>query len=101
MDRDNFDVIIIGGGPAGAAAGIYLSRAGLNTAIIERKTFPRETLCGEFLSKEVTESLRDLNLFEIFSGLDPNRITSFCFVTDKMIIESKLSFEGLGVNMSR
>lgn len=30
----NYDVIIIGGGPAGLTAGIYASRGGLNTAII-------------------------------------------------------------------
>ena len=32
----NYDVIIIGGGPAGASAGIYTARAGLKTAILDR-----------------------------------------------------------------
>ena len=31
-----FDVIIIGGGPAGLSAGLYASRALLKTAVIEK-----------------------------------------------------------------
>lgn len=100
MGRTDFDVIIIGGGPAGSMAGICLSRAGINTAVIERKNFPRETLCGEFLSKEVTESLINLNLFEKFQALSPNRINTFQLVTEDKIIESKLSFEGYSLKRS-
>ena len=32
-----YDVIIVGGGPAGLTAGLYTSRAKLNTLIIEKK----------------------------------------------------------------
>ena len=32
-----YDVIIVGGGPAGMTAGIYLARAGLKTLILEKK----------------------------------------------------------------
>lgn len=38
MDNYNFDVIVIGGGPAGLTAGIYLSRAKMNTLIINEGT---------------------------------------------------------------
>ncbi len=100
MDRTDFDVIIIGGGPAGSMAGICLSRAGLNTALIERKNFPRETLCGEFLSKEVTETLINLNLIEKFLALNPNRINAFHLATEDKIIKSNLSFEGYSLKRS-
>lgn len=33
---DNRDVVIIGGGPAGLASGIYAARAALNTLLLER-----------------------------------------------------------------
>ena len=36
------DVLVVGGGPAGAAAGYWLARQGHDVTIIERKTFPRE-----------------------------------------------------------
>ena len=34
--RENYDVIIVGGGPAGLAAGLYCKRAGLKTVLIEK-----------------------------------------------------------------
>ena len=36
MSETSYDVIIIGGGPAGLTAGLYTSRAKLNTLLIER-----------------------------------------------------------------
>lgn len=36
QSENSFDVLIIGGGPAGASAGIYASRAGLKTAIMDK-----------------------------------------------------------------
>uniref|UniRef100_A0A7C4X8T1 Thioredoxin reductase n=1 Tax=candidate division WOR-3 bacterium TaxID=2052148 RepID=A0A7C4X8T1_UNCW3 len=36
MNKENLELIIIGGGPAGLSAGIYASRAGLKTLILER-----------------------------------------------------------------
>lgn len=38
MSEMNYDLIILGGGPAGLAAGIYGGRARLNTLIIEKGT---------------------------------------------------------------
>src|SRR5437762_7799100 len=40
-DNKEYDVIIIGGGPAGATAGAILAQAGLKTLILERTQFPR------------------------------------------------------------
>ncbi|MFM9037049.1 MAG: FAD-dependent oxidoreductase, partial [Actinomycetota bacterium] len=36
------DVLVIGAGPAGAAAGYWLARHGLDVVMIDKKTFPRE-----------------------------------------------------------
>jgi geranylgeranyl reductase family protein len=41
-----FDIIVIGAGPAGGAAAYWAARAGLTVALIDRKTFPRDKLCG-------------------------------------------------------
>lgn len=46
------DVAIIGGGPAGAAAAIEARRRGLRVSVWERDRFPRDKVCGEFLSAE-------------------------------------------------
>lgn len=40
------DVIVIGAGPAGAAAALTAARTGLSVALIDRRSFPRDKLCG-------------------------------------------------------
>jgi len=39
--HSEYDVAIIGGGPAGSTAGIFLARSGRRVVILERETFPR------------------------------------------------------------
>lgn len=39
--RESVDVVVIGGGPGGSAAGAYLARHGLRVLILEREHFPR------------------------------------------------------------
>lgn len=46
-----YDVIIIGGGPAGLTAGIYLQRAGIKTLILEK-----ETIGGQISSSPLVEN---------------------------------------------
>ncbi len=46
------EVIIIGAGPAGSSAAILLAQRGLRVLLLEKSRFPREKLCGEFLSPE-------------------------------------------------
>ncbi len=46
------DLAIVGGGPAGTAAALEACRRGLRVAIWERDRFPRDKVCGEFLSAE-------------------------------------------------
>ena len=43
---DQFDVIVIGAGPAGGAAAHVAARAGLRVALVDRHGFPRDKLCG-------------------------------------------------------
>ena len=43
---DHFDVIVLGGGPAGASAAYTAARAGLRVALVDKAAFPREKLCG-------------------------------------------------------
>ena len=44
------DVIVVGGGPAGALAALILSRAGARVQIFDRARFPRPKLCGDTLN---------------------------------------------------
>jgi geranylgeranyl reductase family protein len=43
------DVVIVGAGPAGAAAATHLSRAGWRVILVDRQRFPRDKVCGDFV----------------------------------------------------
>jgi menaquinone-9 beta-reductase len=55
-----YDLIIIGGGPAGTSAAISAARVGASVLLLERGRFPRHKVCGEFVSAESLSLLKDL-----------------------------------------
>ncbi len=61
------DVIIIGGGPAGAALGCYLSDAGISNMIIEKANHPRDHV-GESLVTNTTRIFQELDFLEIMES---------------------------------
>ena len=58
--NDHFDLAVIGGGPAGAAAAIMAARGGAHVLLLDRDRFPRHKVCGEFISHEALGLLRQL-----------------------------------------
>lgn len=49
---ERYDLIVIGGGPAGTSAAITAARGGSRVLLLERGRFPRHKVCGEFISAE-------------------------------------------------
>ena len=64
MERaiEHYDVAIAGAGPAGSSAAIRLAVAGLRVLLVEQKRFPREKLCGEFISPECIPHFQELGV---------------------------------------
>ena len=58
----SFDVIIIGGGPAGIAAAQVLNEHNIKYLLIDKCEFPREKLCGGGLTNKSVKILNDLNI---------------------------------------
>ncbi len=55
MQRDMYDVIIAGGGPAGSIAAERAARCGLDVLMLEKATYPRSKICGGGVSKKALE----------------------------------------------
>src|SRR5918994_1656030 len=55
-------VLVVGGGPAGAAAAYWLARHGHDVTVIEKKTFPRVKTCGDGLTPRAVKQLDDMGL---------------------------------------
>jgi flavin-dependent dehydrogenase len=67
------DVLVIGGGPAGAAAAARLAAAGREVVLCERHTGPRPQVCGEFLSGSAAAELAALDVHPMDLGAVPIR----------------------------
>src|ERR1051325_246213 len=75
----NYDVIIAGGGPAGASAAIHLASRGARVLVVEQKKFPRPKLCGEFISPECALHFERLQVADNLNHAKPSELTATVF----------------------
>ena len=57
-----YDVVIIGGGLAGLSAAILLARKKHRVLVLEKESYPRHKVCGEYISMESKPFLENLGL---------------------------------------
>ncbi len=89
---EDLDSIVIGGGLAGAAAALVLSRGGQRVVLIERTATPQHKVCGDFLSGEATELLGQLGLDPLSFGA--KSITQFRLISGSSVAATRLPFIG-------
>ena len=73
---DACDVLIVGGGPAGSSCAWELRRSGLETIILDKQTFPRDKICGGWITPAVLDAL-EIDRNEYASSRTLQRITGF------------------------
>ncbi len=68
-------MVVVGGGPSGAAAAYWLAEAGHQVVVLEKSRFPRDKTCGDGLTPRAVRQLHDMGLagplgeFHRFAGL--------------------------------
>ncbi len=67
---ENLDIVVIGAGPAGAAAATVLARAGREVTVFDKANFPRDKCCGDGLTTLALRELEEL-------GLEPHTVKSW------------------------
>jgi flavin-dependent dehydrogenase len=68
------DVAVIGAGVAGSSMAKALADKGWETVLLDRQSFPRHKVCGEFLSPESQVMLHELGLYPVVEELKPSLI---------------------------
>lgn len=54
---DACDVLIVGGGPAGSSCAWALRSSGLRVVVLDKSSFPRNKVCGGWITPEVVQAL--------------------------------------------
>jgi flavin-dependent dehydrogenase len=75
-----YDVVVVGGGPAGATAAAIAAEAGLRTLVIERAFFPRDKVCGDCLNPGCWEVFERLGIAAEIAALPSSRLQWVEFV---------------------
>lgn len=60
IDKNIFDVAIIGAGPAGCATALALRDSGLRIALIDKHIFPRDKVCGDAIPGRAIKCLKEI-----------------------------------------
>lgn len=61
MTRSDFDVAIVGAGPAGSTAALAMVNSGLRVALLDQSTFPRDKTCGDAVAAYVPKVLATIS----------------------------------------
>lgn len=61
-------VIVVGGGPAGASTAYFLARAGVDVLVLERAHYPRDKTCAEYLSPQASRVLAEMGALSAVEG---------------------------------
>ncbi|MEO8909653.1 MAG: NAD(P)/FAD-dependent oxidoreductase [Gemmatimonadaceae bacterium] len=58
------EVIVVGGGPAGASTACALAKEGVDVLVIDKAKFPRDKICAEYLSPQASRILADMGVLD-------------------------------------
>ncbi len=93
----SYKVIIIGGGLAGLTSALHLAKNGVKVLLIEKHSYPRHKVCGEYISNEVLPYLTSLGFNPFDFGA--TKITDFSLSTaGSRSVSIRLPLGGFGIS---
>ena len=98
MQEDiKYDLAIVGGGLAGLALSIQAARSGYQVILFEKEQYPFHRVCGEYISLESWDFLKDLGVDLDF--LNVSYIKRLCVsAVNGRSVEQKLPLGGFGIS---
>lgn len=72
-----FDVAIVGAGPAGSSTAITLAQHGYRVTLIDRTDFPRDKLCGDFVNPINWPVLKELHVGQELLSRPHTKVSTF------------------------
>ena len=66
---ETYDVIVVGGGPAGASAAYFNAIAGKQVLFVEKANFPRDKVCGDGVTGKSLQILHEMGLSKEIAGI--------------------------------
>jgi geranylgeranyl reductase family protein len=91
VSGDVHDVVVVGGGPAGSVMAWALARRGVRVAVLERATFPREKVCGDFVEPGGLRILEAMQCREQAASLLPITHTQV-FIRSRVVYRGEIPY---------
>jgi menaquinone-9 beta-reductase len=91
------DVIVVGAGPAGSAAAFYLASAGCDVTLVDKQKFPRDKVCGDFVSPVAQNELDKLGITDLPEFKSSNAISKASVYLDGKKLISRTVPKVLGL----
>ena len=98
--RGRYDVIVVGGGPAGAVVGWRLASTGAKVLVLERTRYPREKVCGDYVEPRGLRVLEAMGCLTSLEADSPLPIThSSTYVEFRRVYSGPIPFYGRRVDL--
>jgi geranylgeranyl reductase family protein len=95
-----YDVIIVGGGPAGSTLAWDLARRGITALLLDRARFPREKVCGDYVEPRGLRIMQKMGCLKTLEEASPLPISqSATFVNSRRTYSGKIPFYGVRKDM--